>query len=75
MSALTLALIRAKNNKPTILELGGAPKPCPFCGGREVIWEREEEGISVTCWQCGASGPARETKWAAASLWQSRTEG
>ena len=34
------------------------PKPCPFCGGREIREDLDESIISaMECYGCGANGP------------------
>jgi len=53
-------------------------KPCPFCGWAEPRMLRVEsdadfaDDFSVSCLECGAIGPNRETAFEATAAWNMR---
>ena len=61
-------------------------KPCPFCGTRDISFDRcSEHSIDITCWSCKAGmswspdevismGPEGNSKEAAASAWNARPD-
>ncbi len=73
-----------RNNKPTVFELEGRDvKPCPFCGGYEILMDADKApkgkkgllGMDLhwaECGSCGARGPERPGRRFAVKLWQKR---
>lgn len=46
---------------------------CPFCGSIDLNFSSNgHENFFVSCEQCGAEGPAAESKQRAADLWNTR---
>jgi Lar family restriction alleviation protein len=52
------------------------PRPCPFCGGTDVsIWQTWKGTWIVSCRDCGAQAPFRDTREAAVAAWDRRAGG
>lgn len=50
-------------------------KPCPFCGGDDLLAsERDRGGYQVIC-LCGATGPLEDTIEEAGEAWNRRDDG
>lgn len=48
--------------------------PCPFCGGAGLISIGSVCHVWVTCDDCGAEGPYKETEGEAVAAWNQRVK-
>lgn len=49
-------------------------KPCPFCGGEEIMFEWEANYVSAFCEKCGSRAAFKTSLEEAAASWNARTE-
>lgn len=49
-------------------------KPCPFCGGEEIMFEWEANYVSSFCEKCGSRAAFKTSLEEAAASWNARTE-
>ena len=47
-------------------------KPCPFCGGKEVLWQNNYQPYSVFCRDCHATIESKGDKLLCLAKWNRR---
>lgn len=53
---------------------GMNPRPCPFCGGNEIVMESSNGEHWATCCQCEISGPREGSEPESILAWNTRRQ-